>query len=137
MEIYDDPNRVCPIRHAPTVYDRRYRKSPAGKELFLIGGALFLFLGGVMLLSALSECFTAPMKTTLCLVAGCLPLFLAGGMGIRFRHYPHMANVCFAASLLADVSCILWLFVEAHFLPGVIGIVASLIYALAWGVNQR
>jgi hypothetical protein len=137
MEIYDDPNRVCHRRSTPIAYDRRYRKSPAGKELFLVGGALFLFLGGVMLLSALSECFVAPMKTTLCLVAGCLPLFLAGGLGIRFRHYPHMAKMCFVASLLADVSCILWLFVEAHFLPGVIGLVASAIYALACVVNQR
>ncbi|MDD3921519.1 MAG: hypothetical protein PHO41_10150 [Eubacteriales bacterium] len=137
MEIYDDPNRVYPIRPAPPAHDRRYRKSPAGKELFLVSGTLFLFLGGMVLLIALSECLIAPTQTTLCLVASCLPLFVAGGLGIRYRHYPHMAKVCFAVSLLAGASCILWLFAEAYRLPGAIGLMTTATYGFAWSIGHR
>lgn len=137
MEIYDDPYRAYPIRPAAPAYDRRYRKSPAGKELFLVGGALFLFVGAMVLLIALSECLLAPMQTTLCLAASCLPLFIAGGLGIRYRHYPHMAKVCFAVSLLAGASCILWLFVEAYRLSGAIGLFSVMTYGFAWSMNHR
>lgn len=137
MEIYDDPNRVYPQRPPAQAYNRRYRKNAPSMELFLVGGVLFLSLGGIALLLSVADLFAQPNTATLFLLVGSVPLFLAGGLGIRFRHYPHMAKVCFAASLLADACCILWLFVETHFLPGVIGLVASAIYALAWIVNHR
>lgn len=137
MEIYDDPYRVYPQRPSTQVYDRRYRKSSAGKELFLVSGALFLFIGTMVLLIALSEYLIAPMQTTLCLAASCLPLFIAGGLGIRYRHYPHMAKVCFAVSLLASASCILWLFTETYRLPGAIGLFSVMTYGFAWSMNHR
>lgn len=137
MEIYDDPNRVYPIRPMPPAYDPRYRKSPAGKELFLVSGALFLFIGAMVLLIALSECLIAPMQTTLCLVASCLPPFIAGGLGIRYRHYPHMAKTCFVVSLLAGASCILWLFTETYRLLGAIGLFSAMTYGFAWNINHR
>ncbi len=138
MDIYDDPNRVYPIRPAPTVtYDRRYRKSPVGKELFLVSGTLFLFLGGMVLLIALSECLISSVQTTLCTAASTFPLFLAGGLGIRYRHYPHMAKVCFVVSLLAAAICILWLLTETYRLPGAIGLFSVMTYGFAWSMNHR
>jgi len=137
MGIYDDPNRVYPQRPPIQAYDCRYRKSPAGKELFLVNGALFLFRGGMALLLALSECLISSVQTTLCTAASTFPLFLAGGLGIRYRHYPHMAKVCFVVSLLAAAICILWLFTEEYRLPGAIGLLATATYGLAWSVDHR
>lgn len=138
MEIYDDPNRVYPIRPAPTVtYDRRYRKSPAGKELFLVSGTLFLFLGGMVLLIALSECLIAPTQTTLCLVASCLPLFVAGGLGIKYRCYPNKGMLCVAAALLACAVCLPWLFAQALKAAGWISLSNALLFMCAHVLNHR
>ena len=137
MEIYDDPNRVYPQRPPAQVYDRRYRKNASGMELFLIGGVLFLFLGGIALLFGLADLFALPNSTTVFLLAGSLPQFLAGGLGIKLRHYPGMAGLCFKAALLAAATCLVWLFMTPNRMLGIFGLFAALTYGIACLSSHR
>lgn len=137
MEIYDDSNRICPTRPSGTVYDRHYRKNAAGKELFLVGGALFLLIGSLAFVSGMVECFPTPAKPALLLLAGSLPQFLAGGLGIKFRHYPNMAGLCGAAALLALAVSVLWVFLNEQYALGICSGMSTLVYMVAWCISHR
>lgn len=137
MEIYDDPNRVYPQRPPAQAYDRRYRKNASGMELYLVGGVLFLCLGGIALQLAMTDLFTQSSPATVFFLAGSLPQFLAGGLGIKLRHYPDMAGLCFKAALLAAMASLAWLFMAPDRMLGICGLIAALSYGLACLSSHR
>ena len=138
MEIYDDPNRIIVVRPSAGVpYDRHYKKHAPGKELFLLGSVLYLLLGSIGLITLLTDCLRLPMHTVLLYVVGSMALFIAGGLGIKYRCYPNKGMLCVAAALLACAACLPWLFAQALKAAGWICVSNSLLFMCAHVLNHR